>query len=47
MRFRIALAGRALRIYALGFGVGFAFGVDFGDLPSQRELPVSALADLA
>ena len=30
-RFRIALAGRALRIHAPGLGVGFAFGVDFGD----------------
>ena len=34
VRFRIALAGRALRIHAPGFGVGFAFGVEFGDPPS-------------
>ena len=31
VRFRIALAGRALRIHAPGPGVGFAFGVDFED----------------
>ena len=35
VRFRIALAGRALQVHARGPGVGSAFGVDFGELPDS------------
>ena len=40
VRFRIALAGRALQVHASGPGVGVAFGVDFGDLPDQAATPM-------
>ena len=39
VRFRIALAGRALQVHAPGPGVGFAFGADVGDPPASSSLP--------